>query len=81
MSSYKQYKTMTPNELADRIKRGEKWMVGQTDAPHPPKTLRDEFAMAAMQGLLSNPTFDAKPEDVADIAYDHADAMLRERMK
>lgn len=78
MSSYKQYKTMTPSELADRIKRGEKWKIAD---PHPPKTLRDEFAMAAMQGLLSDPTFDAKPEDVADIAYDHADAMLRERMK
>lgn len=79
MRSYKQYKTMTADELADRLKRGEKWMVGQTDDPYPPKTLRDEFAVAAMQGLLANQNFNAKPEDVADIAYDHADAMLRER--
>lgn len=36
MRTYKQYKTMTADELADRLKRGEKWKVGQTDDPYPP---------------------------------------------
>jgi len=45
-----------------------------------PPTLRDQFAMAALQGLLaSEPVFGAKPEPVAEAAFDYADAMLKAR--
>ena len=43
------------------------------------KTLRDEFAMAAMQGLMTPMTFDLTVEDISEIAiisYLQADAML-----
>jgi hypothetical protein len=46
----------------------------------PGMTLRDYFAAAAMQGLLSSP--DGGPDDwqrVADAAYEAADAMLSAR--
>lgn len=50
------------------------------------KTLRDEFAMAALTGMLSNKKFmayymepDAPEELAAFIAYNHADYMLKER--
>lgn len=49
------------------------------------KTLRDEFAMAAMNGLLSSPgeierdTFDDVVQSIADMAYEYADAMLERR--
>jgi len=50
------------------------------------KTLRDEFAMAVLTGLLANrklmEQFLADPEHedwFADLAYQSADAMLRER--
>ena len=43
------------------------------------KTLRDEFAMAALIGLLSDPNC-AVPHDVfARNAYKFADAMMKER--
>lgn len=45
-------------------------------------TLRDEFAMAAMNGILSNPSVDdIGTEGVAHDAYLFADAMLKERSK
>lgn len=46
-------------------------------------TLRDEFANSAMQGLLSNSTFNAKlpsqNEGLAILVYQIADAMLKQR--
>lgn len=60
----------------------------------PPKELRDEFAMAAMQGLLSNEMYMremGKPQIVMGVkrsvpstpetAYEMADAMLKARGK
>lgn len=57
----------------------------------PEKTLRDEFAMAAMQGLLAsephnvNYTFTGEEGTVADQvaqdAYRMADVMMQERVK
>ena len=41
--------------------------------------LRDQLAMVAMQGFLSNLGFYAVDEDVAERAYQMADAMLAER--
>ena len=46
------------------------------------KTLRDEFAGQAMQGLLTAELVgEYSNEHVADIAYLIADAMLKERAK
>lgn len=44
-----------------------------------PKTLRDEFAMAALQGMVTGPQQPWKPEIVAGEAYALADAMMAER--
>lgn len=43
-------------------------------------TLRDEFAMAALTGLLSDPT-SSGPEGCATAAYLYADAMMEARKK
>jgi len=50
--------------------------------PPPPsgKTLRDEFAMAAMIGILARSQGQApSPERLAQMSYAAADAMLDER--
>lgn len=57
--------------------------------PEPARTLLDEFAMAALTGLLSDP--DTGPEDdatyeecvaaFASSSYDYARAMMKEREK
>jgi len=47
-----------------------------------PKSLRDEFAIAALTGIMANP--DCAFEDdweFADFAYDLADAMMKRREK
>lgn len=44
-------------------------------------TLRDYFAAAAMQGMLSTCKKEASASLVANGAYRFADAMLKERMK
>ena len=46
----------------------------------PRATLRDKFAMAAMTGLLADPT-SSGPEGCATAAYKYADAMLEQRTK
>ena len=44
------------------------------------KTLRDEIAIAALQGMMSNPSLDyLGPEEFAEDAYKIADAMLAQR--
>lgn len=47
----------------------------------PDYTLRDQFAMAALTGQLSNPNFDteATAAELAKISYGIADAMLAAR--
>ena len=44
----------------------------------PRATLRDQFAMAALTGLLSDPT-SSGPEGCATAAYLYADAMMERR--
>ena len=44
----------------------------------PIATLRDQFAMAALTGLLANPDA-AKYKDRAEVAYNYADAMMEAR--
>lgn len=39
-------------------------------------TLRDRFAMAALQGLLACPGVECPLDIFAEVAYKHADAML-----
>lgn len=43
------------------------------------KSLRDDFAAKAMQGLLAEPSLNAEPEEFAWRSYAMADAMLRAR--
>jgi hypothetical protein len=53
------------------------------------KCLRDEFAKAALQGLLANPeefspsgsNYHEVLGTMAEISYDYADAMLKHRSK
>lgn len=42
-------------------------------------TLRDLFAMTALQGLLANDPHTCEYETYAIVAYRHADHMLKER--
>ena len=42
-------------------------------------TLRDRFAMVALQGLLSSQGRTVNPEGLAAMAYEQADAMLAAR--
>jgi len=42
-------------------------------------TLRDWFAGQALNGLLSDPNTNGKPNQFADDAYRYADAMLKAR--
>ena len=45
-------------------------------------TLRDRFAIAAMQGLIANPgVTDLDADEIAHDAYIHADAMLKARRR
>ena len=45
----------------------------------PDMTLRDRFAMHALQGLLADPNIQASRDEFAAGAYKIADAMLRAR--
>ena len=42
-------------------------------------TLRDYFAAKAMQGMLSEPSLKATPEEFASKSYELADAMMKAR--
>lgn len=45
------------------------------------KTLRDEIAIAALQGILADKGSEREAKYVAEDAYKMADAMLKERNK
>lgn len=49
--------------------------------PYKEKELRDEFALAALTGILSDPNSAGSNEYIAAQAYDYADAMLEARKK
>jgi hypothetical protein len=70
---------MTASELAQRISAGEKWV------PEPPPdagvtreepTLRDQFAMAALAGLMVDGENPVPTKQLGRMAYGAADAML-----
>jgi len=42
-------------------------------------TLRDYFAAKALQGLLAHPEVGGKVWEFVELAYEYADAMLKER--
>ena len=42
-------------------------------------TLRDQFAMAALTGILSDPELNQPMHHLVKIAYNYADAMLEAR--
>lgn len=44
-------------------------------------TLRDKFAMAALQGMLADSVLDGAIDSFVVWAYKYADAMLKERLK
>ncbi|MFZ9273433.1 MAG: hypothetical protein ACO24B_08490 [Ilumatobacteraceae bacterium] len=48
--------------------------------PYQPATLRDQFAMAALQAFCHEYVHD-NSEDIADKCYTLADAMLKQRKK
>ena len=54
---------------------------GKTHFAQEGMTLRDYFAAKAMQGMLSEPSLRATPEEFASESYKVADAMLRVREK
>ena len=76
-------------EIRDERQNGVKietssltYSISQTIEQIEAQLLRDEFAMAAMNGILSNPSVDdLEAKHVAHDAYLFADAMLKERLK
>jgi len=52
---------------------------GTTEPSLSGMTLRDYFAAKAMQGMLSEPSLRATPEEFATESYKVADAMLKAR--
>ena len=76
------------SEFVKSVTDGFRALVGgdtpPADAPAPEaKTLRDEFAMAALTGLLANAVDDGSmgAEDWASDAYLFADKMMEARKK
>lgn len=47
----------------------------------PVKTLRDEFAMAALNGILSNSARQGRIDEYTNSAYRYAETMLKARQK
>ena len=47
----------------------------------PEVTLRDTFAMNALNGILASPDFSGTPANIAKIAYEYADVMIEARKK
>lgn len=71
------YREVRPGEF---VREGD--LPDRPKATELPKTLRDEFAMAAMQALVSDPLtrgVSDKAEIIATTSYAVADAMLAAR--
>lgn len=49
--------------------------------PHMGITVRQEYAKAAMEGMLADPSENLSPSELATKAFDYADAMLAEERK
>lgn len=59
----------------------DKLLAPQQDPEREKKWLRDQFAMAALQGMISNSKVITNYEVVTRVAYIYADLMLTERDK
>lgn len=55
--------------------------MNRGNEPAKEMTIRERFAMAAMQGLLANPEIELSYESYAKCADKQADALLAEREK
>jgi hypothetical protein len=58
---------------------GYEWIDKVADEP--PVTLRDKFAMAALEGMLTFSYYEEEIENYAEQAYRLADAMMAERRR
>jgi hypothetical protein len=71
-------------EWVKRVTEGFRALVGGDTPPAAPetKTLRDEFAMAALKAMLGHSDYvELSPAKMAVEAYRQADAMMEERKK
>ena len=55
--------------------------INEINRKMPELTLRDLFAMAALTGMLANPTNEERSECLEMEAYSYADSMLKARKK
>lgn len=62
--------------MSDRYMSAFPW---QPDAQETGMTLRDYIAVQAMAGLLTTGQYGMPLEELAEYAYQHADAMLKVR--
>lgn len=72
---------MSANNNREGVKGGAVTYEGFTEVflRHDVKTLRDEFAIAALTGILARSSRTQNDEAVAEDAYEIADAMLEAR--
>lgn len=69
-------------ELPSILGQSTEYFIGKSEKQLPEqKTLRDEFAMAALTGLIANPQNMNALKQNAEAAYRYADAMLEARKK
>ena len=55
--------------------------INEINRKIPDVTLRDIFAMNALNGILASPDFSGSPEVITETAYQYADAMIQARKK
>lgn len=55
--------------------------INEINRKMPEVTLRDFFAMNALNGILASPDFAGTPFVISKIAYEYADAMIQARKK
>ena len=55
--------------------------INEINRKMPDVTLRDIFAMNALNGILASPDFAGTPYEVTKIAYEYADLMIQARKK
>ena len=65
----------------DKVQIGGYTLTGDLDGNPAPLqcTLRDQFAMAALQALVSINGRNIRPDEAANASYTFADAMMRAR--
>ncbi len=82
------------DKLAEHVANLEAEVALLNNAVSAQPTLRDQFAMAALHGIMANPSgpiqsngmsgwgwCNCSPDDVTDLVYSMADVMLKEGQK